>query len=115
MNIRAKIVLTWLLFLAWGILMYFHFFGAWFLYLAMILLRQSIPRPKSSTLGRRIGYTFAAAFITFLVLVLIHSFHPFPAWLVTTGEVVGVIVLIPVVIYGIHSDYVLFTNSNSRA
>ncbi len=31
-TIRAKIVVSWLLFLAWGILLYFHYVAAWFFF-----------------------------------------------------------------------------------
>ena len=106
MNIRAKIILTWVLFLAWAILMYFHFVGAWFLYLVMIYVRQS--KPQAPQLPRRLGYFVGFAFILFLVLLLIDGFHPFPSSVVTIGKIIGMVLLIPLVLYGAFVDYKAF-------
>ena len=113
MSIRAKIILSWLLFLAWGILLYFHFVAGWFLYLIMLLIRQS--KPQAPQLPRRLGYLVGFGVVLFLALLLVDGFYPFPSAIVTIGEVVGVALLIPLFLYGAYLDYKAFRAAHATS
>ena len=105
-TIRIKIIVSWLLFLAWSVLLYFHYVAAWFLYLPMILLRQC--NPKAAQLPRRLGYWFSGGFILFLLLLLVDAFYPFPPVIIATGKIVGILLLIPFICYVVYLDYKTF-------
>jgi len=115
--ISVKLLLSWLLFAAWIIAVCLqHRLVAQLLILpAVWLVRMGVPRPKGPVFIQRIGFTFAAAFILFLVLDMIHIYDPFPAWAIKTGEVAGTIVcaliLSPLIGHSLYSDFRLFKGS----
>jgi hypothetical protein len=113
---RVKLILVWSLFAAYcGLFGLHHRFLAQFIFLVALIVRFSIPRPKPSTREQRIGYGVAGAFILFLVLLLIHSYSPFPTAIVTAGEIIAVFFLVPLLAYGIYSDYLLFKSSRGTS
>jgi hypothetical protein len=113
---RIKLILVWSLFAAYCVLFGLHHrFLAQFVFLAALIVRLGISRPKPSARERRIVYGIAWAFILFLVLLLIHNYRPFPPAVVTAGEIIGVLILVPMLLHGIYSDYVLFKSSRDTS
>ena len=113
---RVKLILVWSLLAPYcGLIGLHHRFLAQLIFLAALIVRLTIPRPKRSAREQWIGYGFGGAFILFLVLVLIDSYSPFPAAVVTAGEIIGALILAPLFVYGIHSDYVLFKSSRGTS
>ena len=115
--VPIKLVLIWLLFLIYSVVVCVHhrMFGQFVIFPIVILLRFFIPRPKKSRFEQRLEYGFAIALVLFLILFLIDRINPFPAWAVTAGEIVAWLVLIPAIVYGIYSDYVLYKNSRNTS
>ena len=105
--IRAKIIFFWLLLAAFAVLLYSGFpLFAWCAYLPLLFIRHS--RPKLSQPSQRLGYLVSFVIIGFLILVLIHGFSPFPASLVTVGKILGLLIIVPLLIHTVHSDYRMF-------
>jgi hypothetical protein len=120
-RIQLKLILWWALSSVYCVLVLLHHLLIAQLVMFPILLavRYSIPRAKSSVRMQRIGYIFAGVFIFLLVLVLIHSWDPFPPSVVRAFEiVVAVLALVfglPFAAFGIHSDYMLFKGSCEKS
>jgi hypothetical protein len=68
--IRAKLLLSWLLFAAWIVVVCLHHrFLAQFLILPSAwLVRVGVPRPKGPVFVQRLGFAFAAALSCFWFL-----------------------------------------------
>jgi hypothetical protein len=112
--IRAKIILTWLAFLTWCVLLYFHhLFIAWCLYGLLLLVRHT--KPKVPDLPKRVGYLVSSGFIAFLVLVLIDSYYPFPPSVVTIGKIIGVPFLWLLFLYVAYWDYKAFKTTHDTS
>lgn len=105
--IRAKIIGSWLLFLAWASLIHFHhFFIAWCIFGLVLLVRNT--KPKTPQLPQRIGNIVTAAFIAFLVLALIDAYDPFPPSIQTAGKIAAALILWPLLFYAAYLDYKAF-------
>ena len=111
MNIRAKIIVTWLLFLTWGSLLYLDYRLIARCGLGLMLLIRNT-KPKTPQLPQRIGYILSFAVITFLVLVLIDGFYPFPPSIHTAGEILAWIILCPLLFYSAYLDYKTFSTTH---
>jgi hypothetical protein len=105
--IRAKIIVSWLLFPAWGSLIYLHHFLIAWCVLGLVLLVRNT-KPKIPGLPNRIGYILSFGFIAFLVLVLIDAYYPFPPSIDTAGKILAVLVLWPLAFYTAYLDYTTF-------
>jgi len=112
--IRAKIIFSWLLFLAWGVLIYFHhLLIAWCIFGLVLFMRNT--KPKTPQLPQRIGYILSFGFIAFLVLALIDAYRPFPPSIHTAGEILAVLVLWPLLFYAAYLDFKAFKTRASSA
>ena len=102
--IRAKIIVSWLLFLAWASLVYFqHVLVAWCVFGLVLLIRNT--RPKTPQLPRRIGYILSFGLIAFLVLALVDAYYPFPPGIEKAGEILALLIFLPLLLYGAYLDY----------
>jgi Ankyrin repeats (3 copies) len=115
-RIQIQLLLSWLLIIVWSIVLYCHHpFIAWLLFGAGLLSRMGLP-PRSHVF-KKIGRIVTAGLILILVLVMIHSYHPFPPQLVKVGEVAGIIFCVivcpPLVIRGIYEDCMLLRGSKN--
>jgi hypothetical protein len=101
--IRAKIIASWLLVLTWASLIYFHhLLIAWCIFGLVLFIRST--KPKAPQLPQRIGYIVSFGLITFLVLVLIDGFYPFPPSIHAASEILAWIVLCPLLFYSAYLD-----------
>jgi hypothetical protein len=113
-TIRAKIILSWLLFLVWGVVLYLHHaLVAWSIYGLLLLVRYS--KPKVPQLPQRVGYLLSFGLIAFLVLVLIDGFYPFPASALTAGEILAVLIFCPLLFYAGYLDFKAFRTHDKSA
>ena len=105
--IRAKIIGSWLLFLAWAGLNYFHhFFIAWGVFGLMLLVW--ITGPKTPQFSQRTGFIVSFGFIAFLVLALVDAYYPFPPGIHAAGEILAMLILWPLLFYAAYLDYKAF-------
>jgi branched-subunit amino acid transport protein AzlD len=105
--IRAKIIGSWLLFVAWACLIYLHhLFIAWCIFGLVLLVRNT--KPKTPQLPQRIGYILSAGLIAFLVFALIDANNPFPPGIHTAGEIIAALILWPLLFYAAYLDFKAF-------
>ena len=105
--IRAKIIGSWLLFLIWAGLNYFHhLLIAWCVFGLMLLVRNT--GPKTPQLPQRTGYIVSFGFIAFLVLALVDAYYPFPQGIHAAGEILAMLILWPLLFYAAYLDYNAF-------
>ena len=110
--IRAKIIGSWLLFLTYASLIYFHqHFIAWCVMGLMLFVWN--PRPKTPQFPQRVGYIVGFGFIVFLVLCLMDAYCPFPHSIHVAGEILAVIILWPVLFYAVYLDYKAFKTTHN--
>src|ERR1700690_4258514 len=101
-TVRLKIILSWLLFLAFvAAVCLHHSLVAWLVINPIqLLIRLSMPKPISmprhAVLDRCAGFMLRTGIILFLILVLIHILHPFPPAILTAGELLGLVYVVPV-------------------
>lgn len=109
-TVRVKIMLSWLLFLAFVVAVCLnHNFVAWLVINPIqLLVRLSMPkpiaRPGHPVLERCMTFILRTGIILFLVLLLIHVLHPFPPAVLNGGEIFGLLYLAPVIAYAIYLD-----------
>jgi len=111
-TVRVKIMLSWLLFLAFvAAVSLHHNLVAWLVInpvqlLIRLSMPKSISKPGHAVLDRCMGFILRTGIILFLILVLIHILHPFPPAIQTVGELIGLLYLVPVFAYVIYLDIV---------
>lgn len=80
------------------------------------MVRFGIPHLKPPLFIQCLCWTLASGLILFFVLLLVHSYAPFPPAGLRTAEIAGAIflavILIPMFGYAVYSDYTLFKRSN---
>jgi hypothetical protein len=120
-TMRVKIMLSWLLFLAFVAAVCLHHNRvAWLVINPLqLLVRLSLPRPAVKpghpALERCMGFILRTGIILFLILVLIHIVRPFPPVVLTGGEIVGLLYLVPVFAYAIYLDCSTFRQSRNTS
>ncbi|HEY1663958.1 MAG TPA: hypothetical protein VGI03_16185 [Verrucomicrobiae bacterium] len=113
-TIRAKIIVSWLLFLIWGSLIYLHhLLIAWCIFGLALLIRNT--KPKTSQVPQRTGYFLSFGFIAILVLVLTAGIYSFPPNIVTIGKILAELILWPILFYSAYLDYKAFKTHDTRA
>jgi hypothetical protein len=111
---RAKIIVSWLLYLTWASLIHFHHnIIALCVFGFLLFIRNT--KPKSPQLPPRIGYVFGFGIIAFLVLTLIDAYYPFPLSIHTAGEILAWIVFCPLSLYAAYLDYKAFAVTHDHA
>ena len=111
-TVRVKIMLSWLLFLAFvAAVSLHHNLVAWLVInpvqlLIRLSMPKSISKPGHAVLDRCMEFILRTGIILFLILVLIHILHPFPPAIQTVGELIGLLYLVPVFAYVIYLDIV---------
>jgi hypothetical protein len=122
-TVRIKIMLSWLLFLAFvaAVCLHRNLVGWLVINPIQLLIRLGMPKstskPGHAVLERCMGFILRTGIILFLILVLIHILHPFPPAILAGGELLGLLYLVPVFAYAIYLDISTFkqprdTNQN---
>jgi hypothetical protein len=112
-TIRAKVLLSWLLYVASCIMLCHHHtvIAMLTIYPVSLLVRSGLPRPSPAL--KRLQLITAVGLILCLFLVMIDSYAPWPPQFVKVGEVVGIIfcavIVFPLAIRGFYEDFVLLT------
>jgi glucan phosphoethanolaminetransferase (alkaline phosphatase superfamily) len=112
--IRAKIICSWLLFLAWAVSNYLHLHFIALCALILVLFVRNT-KPKLPQPPQRIGYILGFGLVAFLVLVLIDAYYPFPARLQNGGRILAGLILGSLLCYGVYLDYKAFKKNASPA
>lgn len=113
-TVRVKIILSWLLFLAFvAAVCLGQNLVAWLVINPIqLLIRLSLPKyiskPGHAVLERCMEFILWTGIVLFFVLVLIHILHPFPPAILTGGELFGLLYLVPVFAYAIYQDISTF-------
>jgi hypothetical protein len=100
--IRARLVISWLLFAAFLAALWLHFYtvACFVIFPAIVLVRLRIPRPELSAFERRVSTIAAFIIITFFFLMIFQQ--EFPPALVTVAKIVSTLLVLA---YGIFTDY----------
>jgi len=113
-TVRVKIILSWLLFLAFvAAVCLDHNLVAWLVInpiqlLIRLSMPKSISKPGHAVLDRCMEFILRSGIVLFLILVLIHILHPFPPAILTGGELLGLLYLVPAFAYTIYLDISTF-------
>ncbi len=113
--IRAKIVVSWLLILALGLLLClswrYRLLWLGLLIPALIILGLTKPRLPQAPRGLRL---FAwMGFAVFLLAIFVHGFlYPASAGLYILVKILGGFFFLPVICYKLYADYVAFRSSS---
>ena len=119
--IRVKIMVSWVLFLAFvaAICLQHNLVGWLVINPIQLLVRLSLPRPISKpghpALEHCMGFILRTGIILFLILVLIHILRPLPPAVLTGGEIFGLIYLVPVFAHTLYQDYSTFKHPQSTS
>ncbi len=79
----------------------------------MLFIRQS--KPKLPQPSQRFGYIVSFGFIVFLILLLINDCYPFPTSIVATGNILGGLILIPLLLYLVYLDYKAYKTTHDTS
>jgi hypothetical protein len=110
-TIRAKIIVSWLLFLTGvSLLCFHHLFIACCAFGIESLVRNT--KPKAPQLPQRIGYILSFVVIAFLVLALIGSYYPFPPSIHIAENILAVLIFWPFLFYLAYLDYKAFKTTH---
>jgi hypothetical protein len=116
-TVRVKIMLSWLLFLAFVVAVCLnHNWVAWLVInpiqlLVRLSMSKPIARPGHPVLERCMKFILQTGIILFFVLLLVHVLHPFPPAVLNGGEIFGLLYLAPVFAYAIYVDCSIFKQS----
>ena len=108
-SIRARLVISWLLFAAFLAALWLHFYtvAGLVIFPAIVLVRLHIPRPQLSALERRASTVAAVIIIAFFGLLFFRQ--EFPPALVKLAQIVGTFLVLA---YGIFTDHSTFKQAH---
>ncbi|HEY1663897.1 MAG TPA: hypothetical protein VGI03_15875 [Verrucomicrobiae bacterium] len=97
--IRARLVISWVLFAAFLAALWLHYYSIACLVIipTIIIIRLRIPTPQLSVLERRVSGFFGVVLIVSFLLSFV-----LPPVLVTIGKILGTVLVLA---YGIFTDY----------